>query len=257
MNPYPLLADAAPLAAEPGLLDATEATPGFLQVLKESFYTDFIVDDRWKYLANGFLTTLEITFGALAVGLVLGFLIAIIRATYDKTGRWKIANALCQLYLTIIRGTPAVLQLLIIYFVVFASGDIPKLIVAILAFGINSGAYTAEIFRAGIMSIPRGQFEAASSLGLNYRQTMISIIMPQAFKTVLPALVNEFITLLKETSIAGYIAMEDLTKGGDIIRSITYDPYLPLLAVAAIYLICVCLISYSVGKLEKYLKRNE
>ena len=257
MNPYLLLADAAVIAADPGIVEATEAGPGFFQRLKDSFHTDFIVDDRWKYLANGFLTTLEITFGALVVGLILGFLVAIVRATYDKTGRWKAANFLAQTYLTLIRGTPAVLQLLIIYFVVFASVDIPKLIVAILAFGINSGAYTAEIFRAGIMSIPRGQFEASASLGLNYRQTMISIIMPQAFKTVLPALVNEFITLLKETSIAGYIAMEDLTKGGDIIRSITYDPYLPLLAVATIYLICVCLISYGVGKLEKYLKRNE
>ena len=247
MNPCTLFAVAAGAASR----------PGFFQRLRESFHADFIVDDRWKYLANGFLVTLEITFGALAVGLVLGFLVAIVRSTHDKTGRWKIANAFCQTYLTIIRGTPAVVQLLIIYFVVFASVDVPKLLVAILAFGINSGAYTTEIIRAGIMSIPRGQFEAAASLGLNYRQTMISIIMPQAFKTVLPALVNEFITLLKETSIAGYIAMEDLTKGGTIIRSITYDPYLPLLAVAAIYLACVYLISFAVGKLEKYLKRNE
>ena len=247
MNPYALFANAA----------ATAAKPGLLQRLWETFRSDFIVDDRWKYLANGFLVTIEITFGALAVGLLLGFLVAIVRATYDKTGRWKAANFICQVYLTVIRGTPAVVQLLIIYFGIFAAVDVPKLLVAIMGFGINSGAYTAEIIRAGIMAVPRGQFEAASSLGLSYRQTMVSVIMPQAFKTVLPALVNEFITLLKETSISGYIAMQDLTKGGDIIRSITYDAFMPLLAVAAIYLICVCLISYGVGKLEKYLKRNE
>jgi ABC-type amino acid transport system permease subunit len=148
-------------------------------------------------------------------------------------------------------------QLLIIYFVIFGSVDVSKLLVAIIAFGINSGAYTAEIIRAGIMSIPKGQFEAGSSLGFSYMKTMRYIIMPQAFKTILPALINECITLLKETSIAGFIALQDLTKGGDIIRSQTYDPFLPLLAVAAIYLGCVSLISYGVNKLERRLKRNE
>lgn len=227
------------------------------QRFSDGFYLNFIKDNRWHYLTDGFLVTIQITLGALALGLMLGFLLAVIRATHDKTGKLKFLNFIAKAYLTIIRGTPTLVQLLIIYFVVFASVDVSKLLVAIIAFAINSGAYTAEIIRAGIMSIDRGQFEAGSSLGLNYRQTMITIIMPQAFKTVLPALVNEFITLLKETSISGFIAMQDLTKGGDIIRSQTYDPFMPLLAVALIYLGCVCLISYGVTKLEKRLQRNE
>lgn len=148
-------------------------------------------------------------------------------------------------------------QLLIIYYVIFSSVHIDKLIVAILAFGINSGAYVAEIFRSGIMSIDNGQFEAARSLGLSYKTTMISVILPQAFKNVLPALANEFIVLLKETSISGYIGLNDLTRGGDIIRSITYDPMLPLIGVAIIYLIMVMGLSQLVKKLERRLRNNE
>jgi polar amino acid transport system permease protein len=148
-------------------------------------------------------------------------------------------------------------QLLIIYYVIFSSVHIDKLIVAILAFGINSGAYVAEIFRSGIMSIDNGQFEAARSLGLSYKTTMISVILPQAFKNVLPALANEFIVLLKETSISGYIGLNDLTRGGDIIRSITYDPMLPLIGVAIIYLVMVMGLSQLVKKLERRLRNNE
>ena len=148
-------------------------------------------------------------------------------------------------------------QLLIIYYVIFSSVHIDKLIVAILAFGINSGAYVAEIFRSGIMSIDNGQFEAARSLGLSYKTTMISVILPQAFKNVLPALANEFIVLLKETSIRGYIGLNDLTRGGDIIRSITYDPMLPLIGVAIIYLVMVMGLSQLVKKLERRLRNNE
>ena len=148
-------------------------------------------------------------------------------------------------------------QLLIVYYVIFAAVDINKVLVAILAFGVNSGAYVAEIVRSGIMSIDQGQFEAGRSLGLNYRQTMVSIIMPQAFKNILPALANEFIVLLKETSISGYIGLTDLTRGGDIIRSQTYSALLPLVGVAVIYLIMVCFLSYLVGKLERRLRRNE
>ncbi len=229
----------------------------YFRAFGDKFYLNFIKDDRWMFLAEGFWVTVQVTLGAVILGLLLGFLIAIIRATHDKTGKLRFLNFLAQCYLTIIRGTPTLVQLLIIYFVVFASVDVSKLLVAIIAFGINSGAYAAEIIRAGIMAVDRGQFEAGSSLGLNYRQTMVFVVMPQAFKTVLPALVNEFITLLKETSVSGFIALQDLTKGGDIIRSQTYDAFMPLLAVAAIYLCCVCLISYSVGKLEKRLKRNE
>ena len=148
-------------------------------------------------------------------------------------------------------------QLLIIYYVIFSSVHIDKIIVAILAFGINSGAYVAEIFRSGIMSIDNGQFEAARSLGLSYKTTMISVILPQAFKNVLPALANEFIVLLKETSISGYIGLNDLTRGGDIIRSITYDPMLPLIGVAIIYLVMVMGLSQLVKRLERRLRSNE
>ena len=156
-----------------------------------------------------------------------------------------------------IRGTPVVVQLLIIYFVIFGSVNISKILVAIVAFGVNSGAYVAEIIRGGIMSIDKGQFEAGRSLGLSYIQTMIYIILPQAFKNVLPALGNEFIVLLKETSVSGYIALQDLTKGGDIIRSQTYTAFMPLIAVALIYLAVVMLFSWLLGKLERRLKNNE
>lgn len=166
-----------------------------LQSFQERFYLNFIADDRWKYLVNGLKVTLTITFFALIIGVVLGFLVAIVRSTYDKTGKLKILNLICKVYLTVIRGTPVVVQLLIIYFIIFGSVDINKTLVAVMAFGFNSGAYVAEIFRSGIMSIDDGQFEAGRSLGFNYAQTMFYIIMPQAFKNVLPALGNEFIVL--------------------------------------------------------------
>ncbi|MFQ8689572.1 MAG: amino acid ABC transporter permease, partial [Blautia sp.] len=164
---------------------------------------------------------------------------------------------ICNIYITVIRGTPVVVQLLIIYFVVFASMDVSKVFVAVMAFGMNSGAYVAEIFRSGIMSIDEGQFEAGRSLGFNYAQTMLYIIMPQAFKNVLPALGNEFIVLLKETSVAGYIALQDLTKGGDIIRSRTYDAFMPLIAVALIYLVMVMIFSKLVTLLERRLRNSD
>lgn len=228
-----------------------------LQNLQDRFYLNFISDNRWKYLVNGLKTTLTVTFFAVLIGILLGFLVAVIRSTCEKTGKLKILNAVCKLYLTVIRGTPVVVQLLIIYFVIFGSVKIDKTFVAILAFGLNSGAYVAEIIRGGIMSIDNGQFEAGRSLGLNYVQTMIYIIFPQVFKNVLPALGNEFIVLLKETSVAGYIALEDLTKGGDIIRSRTYDAFMPLLAVAAIYLVMVLVFSKLLGVLERRLRNNE
>ena len=225
--------------------------------LKRSFKQNFLDHDRWKYLTDGLLTTLEITLFAVLIGFVLGFLVAIVRSTHDKTGRFKIANFICKIYLTVIRGTPMVVQLLITYFVIFGSVNIDKILVAVLAFGINSGAYVAEIVRSGIMSIDNGQLEAGRSLGLNYRQTMMYIIMPQAFKTVLPALANECIVLLKETSVAGYIAVQDLTKGGDIIRSQTYSAFMPLVTVALIYLVMVMILSNLVGRLERRLAKND
>ena len=228
-----------------------------LQTFQERFNDNFIQDDRWNYIWEGLTVTLRVTLFAVILGIVIGFLIAIIRSTYDKTGKMKVLNFVCSVYLTVIRGTPVVVQLLIIYFVIFGSVDINKIVVAIMAFGINSGAYVAEIFRSGIMSIDNGQFEAGRSLGFNYTQTMRYIIMPQAFKNVLPALGNEFIVLLKETSVSGYIALQDLTKGGDIIRSRTYDAFMPLLAVALIYLVMVMIFTKLVNILERRLRSSD
>lgn len=223
----------------------------------ERFKSDFIEDNRYHYLLTGLKNTLIIAICAALIGIVIGFLVAVVRSSHDKTGNMKILNFICNIYLTVIRGTPAMVQLLIIYYIIFGSVNINKLIVAILAFGINSGAYVAEIFRSGIMSIDSGQFEAARSLGLNYRQTMIKVILPQTFKNVLPTLANEFIVLLKETSISGYIGLNDLTRGGDIIRSITYDALLPLFGVALVYLTLVVILSALVKKLERRLRNNE
>ena len=223
----------------------------------DKFYLNFIADDRWKYLTNGLKTTLIVTFFAVLIGIFLGFLVAVVRSTYDKTGKLKLLNLVCKVYLTVIRGTPVVVQLLIIYFVIFGSVKIDKTLVAILAFGLNSGAYVAEIIRGGIMSIDNGQFEAGRSLGFSYFKTMIYIIFPQVFKNVLPSLGNEFIVLLKETSVAGYIALEDLTKGGDIIRSRTYEAFMPLIAVALIYLVMVLTFSKLLSILERRLRSNE
>ncbi len=225
--------------------------------LKDDFYTVFVKDSRWRYLFNGLKVTLLVAFFSVLLGVSIGFFVAVIRSTADTAGKLKIANFLCKVYLTIIRGTPVVLQLLIIYFVVFGSMDVDKVLVAIIAFGINSGAYVAEIIRSGIMSIDRGQMEAGRSLGLSYYKTMILVILPQALKNVLPALGNEFIVLLKETSVCGFIALEDLTKGGDVIRSQTYNAFLPLIAVALIYLVLVMTFSFVLEKFEKRLKKNE
>lgn len=228
-----------------------------LQTLQDKFYGNFIQDQRWKYIADGLGVTLKVTFFAVIIGIVIGLLIAIVRSTNDRTGKLKVLNVICKIYLTVIRGTPVVVQLMIIYFVIFASTDISKTLVAIMAFGLNSGAYVAEIFRSGIMSVDNGQFEAGRSLGFNYVQTMIHIVMPQAFKNVLPALGNEFIVLLKETSVSGYIALQDLTKGGDIIRSRTFDAFMPLLAVALVYLIMVMIFTKLVNMLERRLRSSE
>lgn len=225
--------------------------------LKEQFQQSFVKENRYQYILNGLKNTLIISFFAVLIGIVLGFLIAIVRATHDKTGKLTILNAICKLYLTIIRGTPTMVQLLIIYFVIFASMDISKMFVAILAFGINSGAYVAEIIRGGIMALDNGQFEGARSLGLTHMQTMCYVVLPQTFKNTLPSLANEFIVLIKETSISGYIGLQDLTRGGDIIRGVTYQAFFPLIVVALIYLILVVGLTALVGKLERRLKKNE
>ena len=224
---------------------------------KESFYQNFIEKDRWQYLLTGLENTLLITIFAVLIGVAIGFLVAIIRASHDKNGSLKILNFICRVYLTVIRGTPTMIQLMITYYIIFASVNVSKIFVAVCAFGINSGAYVAEIVRSGIMSIDQGQFEAGRSLGFNYVQTMRLIILPQAFKNVVPALGNEMIVLLKETSISGYVGTMDLTKGGDIIRSTTYEAYLPLFGVAAIYLVIVMLMTAGVNRLERKLRTNE
>ncbi|MDO5014613.1 MAG: amino acid ABC transporter permease [Clostridia bacterium] len=224
---------------------------------KQEFITNFIKDDRWKYLVDGLWVTLIITFGAAIIGVLIGFIVAAIRTSYEKTGKLKVLNAICKFYLTVTRGTPMLVQLLIIYFVILAPLRLNSVVVAVVAFGINSGAYVAEIVRSGIMSIDSGQFEASRSLGMTYGQTMIHIILPQAFKNILPALLNEIIALLKETSIAGYIAIQDLTKGGYIILGRTFSAFMPLIAVALIYLILVLLLTKLTGLIERRLRASD
>lgn len=236
--------------------------------LKEQFIFNFIQDDRWKFVTKGIKTTLLVTFCALVIGVFIGIIVASIRSTYDKNKEeyalrggivgkiLAVLNAICKLYVTVIRGTPVVVQLLIMYYIVFVSAK-NGTPVAIVTFGINSGAYVAEIFRGGIMSIDNGQFEAGRSLGFNYVQTMIHIIIPQVFKNVLPTLCNEFIALLKETSVCGYIAIQDLTKGIYIIIGRTYSYYVPLLTLAAIYLFMVVVLTKLVSVLERRLRKSE
>ena len=221
------------------------------------FYANFIKDDRWLGLVSGLKVTLIVTLEALLIGVLIGFIVAIIRSYHDKTRKFKILNAVCKVYLTIIRGTPTMIQILIMYLVVFGSSSLDSIIIGGIAFGINSGAYVAEIIRSGIMSIPEGQTEAGRSLGLNYTQTMRLIIVPQAFKNVLPALVNEMIVLIKETAIIGYIGEQDLTKAAMIIQSRTFDAFMPLLAAAVIYLALVMLLTFFMNKLERRLRTNE
>lgn len=234
----------------------------------DEFNTVFIVKDRYLQLFTGLGNTLKITLGSLVIGILIGIVIAAIRSSYDKNqvalkakgglGYYILAflNALCKIYLTVIRGTPVVVQLMIAYFLIFVSvkDGVP---IGIFAFGINSGAYVAEIFRGGIMSIDNGQFEAGRSLGFNYIQTMTHIIIPQMFKAVLPTLCNEFIALLKETSVAGYVGVMELTKAGNSIAGVTYSYFLPLLTVAAIYLAIVMFLSWLVSLLEKRLRKSD
>ena len=234
----------------------------------DEFILNFVEGERWKWLVEGFGNTLLITLLAGLIGIALGVIIAVVRSTYDKMGPdlkkkggvgygiLAFFNAICNVYLTVIRGTPVVVQLLIMYFIIFANST-NDIMVAVIAFGINSGAYVAEIFRSGIMSVDKGQFEAGRSLGLNYIQTMVYIVVPQMFKIVLPTLCNEFIVLLKETSIVGYVGTVDLTKAGDLIRGRTFSPFMPLIAVALIYLAVVMIFTSLVRKLERRLRNSD
>ena len=238
----------------------------WFEQFKAEFDLNFIQGNRWQFLVTGLGNTLKITGMALLIGLVIGMIIAAVRSTYDKTennarrtfGRrvFGFFNWLCKVYLTVLRGTPVVVQLMIFAFVIFAAYR-NKLLVAGLAFGLNSGAYVAEIIRGGIMSIDNGQFEAGRSLGFNYLQTMWFVVLPQVVKNVLPSLMNEFIALLKETSVAGYVAVMDLTKAGDTIRGRTYSPFLPLIAVALIYLTLVMFLTWVVSRVERRLRSSD
>lgn len=224
--------------------------------------------DRYMLVLDGLKSTFIITFGALAIGVVIGIVVAAIRTSFDKNKEAMklrrgvgyyillVLNAISKFYLTVTRGTPVVVQLMICYFIVFAAADdgVP---VAIFAFGFNSGAYVAEIFRAGIMSVDNGQFEAGRSLGFNYFQTMRFIVIPQMFKAVLPTLCNEFIALLKETSVAGYVGVIDLTKAGNTIGGRTFSYFIPLITVAVIYLVLVIILSFFVNRLERRLRKSE
>ena len=229
-----------------------------LESLKLGLYQTFILDDNYQYFIKGLGTTLTVTIFALVL--------AVIRSAYDQQPEkkkglpLKILNGICKVYLTVIRGTPMMVQLLIMWFIVWASArstDSNMLRCAILAFGINSGAYVAEIFRSGIMSIDKGQMEAGRSVGLTYAATMRYIIIPQAFKNVLPALGNELITLVKETSVVTVIGLRDLTKGAMIIQSKTYQAMVPYLAIAAIYLVIVMFLTWVMGKLERRLRQSD
>ena len=238
----------------------------WIDQIVSQFTLNFIKDNRWQFLLNGLGVTLRVTFFAILIGIVIGVVIAIVRSSYDKNarnmkpglGRFFLGffNIICKIYLTVIRGTPVVVQLMIFYFIILMTVK-NSVVIAMIAFGINSGAYLAEIFRSGIMSVDIGQFEAGRSLGFNYIQTMRYIIIPQAFKTILPTLANEFIVLLKETAVVGYLAVQDLAKAGDIIRGRTFSPFMPLIAVAMIYLAMVMFFTWLVGKLERRLRSSE
>ena len=223
----------------------------------DKFIDIFLNQNGYVKVVQGLHNTLLIAICGLIIGIVIGTLIATVRVIPKYKTLPRVLNHICSFYVALFRVTPMVVQLLITYFVIFGSVNIDKTLVAVLAFGVNSGAYVAEIVRSGIMSVDNGQFEAGRSLGLSYRQTMITIVLPQAFKTVLPALANECIVLLKETSVAGYIAIQDLTKGGDIIRSQTFSAFMPLITVALIYLIMVVVLTHLVGKLERRLSQSD
>jgi len=220
--------------------------------LTELIYSNLIREDRFRLLFDGLGLTLQITLYALCMGVVIGVVIAVARIM-----KIKVLSQIAQFYVDIIRGTPIVVQLVIIYYAVLADSSLPKTMVASIAFAINCGAYVSELIRGGILAVDRGQMEAARSLGLSWFQSMRFVVIPQAVKNILPALVNEAIALLKETAIAGYIALDDLTRAGNIIRSVNFDPYTPFLIVAIIYLYCTTTLSVFAGMLERRLRASD
>ena len=226
--------------------------------LGQQIYNTLVANDRWTMFLDGLLVTLMIAGIAVLMGVVIGSFVAIAKVNAARNKRLKWLNVICDIYLTVIRGTPVLVQLLIMYYIVFAAAPIEMApYVAALAFGINSGAYVAEIVRSGIMAVPRGQMEAGRSLGLTNGMTMRTIIFPQAIKNILPALGNEFIVLFKETSIVGYVAVQDLTRAAELVRSRTMDAFVPLIFIALVYLGIVMLITWALRKLEKKLAQSD
>ena len=236
----------------------------WFQNFYDTFYKCFIKEDRYQLLLDGIGVTVKVSLLAVVFGLLIGFLIALCNLSNKKGIRLIgkvytdiILSTIADIYVDVIRGTPSVLQLMIIYFVIFASVHWPKWVIAAIAFGINSGAYVSEIIRAGILSVDKGQTEAGRSLGLNGRQTMIRIVVPQAAKNIFPALCNEFITLIKETAIVGYVGLVDIQKAGDFIKTSTYEAFMPLIGTAIIYFVIIKLLTLALGRLEKRLRKSE
>lgn len=225
----------------------------FLSNICDSFYQSVIYDNRYEFIFKGLINTIIIAIGAVIIGVIIGVITALIRNNYDINNKLKIGNKLSKFYVNIIRGTPSILQLMIIYYVIFKSVDINIVLVGILAFGINSGAYVSEIIRAGINSVDSGQIDAGYAIGFNYFKIMRYIVLPQATKNILPALGNEFITLIKETAVGAYIGIVELTKASDIIASRTYDYFFPLIIIAIIYLIITLSLTKFVNKMERRL----
>ena len=228
-----------------------------ITTIGNDIYNNLIAEDRWLYLLKGLGVTLKISFFAILIGCVIGILIVLMKMSSFKLLGIRVLDVIANIYVTVIRGTPLVTQVLIIYFVVFASVNIDKTVIAVIAFGLNSGAYVSEIIRAGIQAVDKGQMEAGRSLGFNVSKTMLYIIMPQAVKNIIPTLANEFIVLIKETAIVGYIAIEDLTKVGDIIRSRTYSAFVPLVTVALVYLLVTGLLAKGFSILERRLRISD
>ena len=217
--------------------------------ISNTFYRCFIRDDRYMLLLNGIGVTIKVSLLAVALGILIGLLIALCNLSHRR-----LLRGIGKVYTDVIRGTPSVTQLMIIYFVIFATVQWEKWIIAAIAFGINSGAYVSEIIRAGILSIDKGQTEAGRSLGLNGRQTMLSIVIPQAVKNIFPALCNEFIVLIKETAIVGYVGLVDIQKAGDFIKSATFEAFMPLIGTAVIYFVIIKLLTLGLGVIERRLE---
>lgn len=226
--------------------------PAWVVDLLNRLNSTFVVDGRWQWFVSGLGYTLLISLFSVLLGLVIGILMALMRLSKSK-----ILRAVSGIYIDIIRGTPTMVQLLIIYFVIFANGHIDKWVVGFIAFGINSGAYIAEIVRGGILSVNIGQTEAGRSLGMTHKQTMASIVMPQAMKNILPALGNEFVVLIKETAVIGMIANIDLVGAARKVQSLTYDYLIPLLSIAVIYYVVIKIISTLLSKVEKGMRKAD